>query len=124
MKKPPSPNPAVRGSAESIERLRGRVASVIESDRKAAMKYLAARINMDVAEAVVRLRERAGLSQAELALRAGLTQPMISRLENKKSSKPPSLLTLYRLGFRLSGDAEIAKPAASRRRSVATEANS
>lgn len=124
MKKPPSPNPAVRGSADSVERLRGRVASVIENDRKAALKYLAARINMDVAEAVIRLREREGLSQSGLARRAGLTQPMISRLENKKSSKPPSLLTLYRLGFRLSGDAGITKPAAGRRRAIANEANS
>lgn len=53
-----------------------------------------------------RAREGAGVSQAELAARAGTTQSSISRIEQGRTS--PSLATLERLisllGYRLEAD--------------------
>lgn len=39
-------------------------------------------VNREVAQSIYRLRQRAGLSQAELARRVGTTQSVISRLED------------------------------------------
>ncbi len=50
---------------------------------------------MDAVELVRRARTRAGLSQRELALRAGVSQPAVARLEAGRHT--PSLTTLERL---------------------------
>lgn len=62
----------------------------------------------DVADLVVRLRVEAGLSQAELARRAGTTQPAISRLECGVGN--PTLAKVARIVdvlSRLRGDSRI-----------------
>lgn len=50
---------------------------------------------MDAAELVRSARTRAGLSQRQLALRAGVSQPAVARLESGRHT--PSLTTLARL---------------------------
>jgi transcriptional regulator with XRE-family HTH domain len=50
---------------------------------------------MTASTLVRQLRERAGLSQQELAVRSGTSQPAIARLESGRSV--PSLATLQRL---------------------------
>lgn len=63
---------------------------------------------MDPGELVRTIRERQGISQAQLALRAGTTQPVISRLE--RGGRPPTLETIERvllaLGHRVVLEAE------------------
>lgn len=48
-----------------------------------------------LAEAVMDVRNRAGLTQEELARRMGTTQPVVARLESGRSR--PSMRTLERL---------------------------
>lgn len=53
-------------------------------DGSAEFKELAKRrlAQLDIAQDLIRRRKELGLSQAELAKRAGLTQPLISRVES------------------------------------------
>ena len=51
----------------------------------------AARLRLELAQTVHDLREKAGLSQADLAKRVGTRQPNISRLENGEAASLPSL---------------------------------
>jgi transcriptional regulator with XRE-family HTH domain len=57
-----------------------------------------------LAKAVIAARNRAGLTQAELAIKMGTTQPVVARMEGGRVQ--PSLRTLHRLaqatGSRLS----------------------
>lgn len=57
----------------------------------------------DVAMQVIALRERAGLTQAELAARTGISQADISRIE--RGSTSPTTRTLHRIADAL--DAEV-----------------
>jgi ribosome-binding protein aMBF1 (putative translation factor) len=57
-----------------------------------------------LAKAVIAARNRAGLTQSELAIKMGITQPLVARMEGGRVQ--PSLRTLQRLaqttGSRLS----------------------
>jgi len=50
-----------------------------------------------LAGAVMEVRNRAGLTQEELARRMGTTQPVVARLESGRSR--PSMRTLERLAY-------------------------
>ena len=52
---------------------------------------------MHAARMIREMRADAGLTQAELAVRAGMSQPDISRLESGLGKQGPSVETLYRL---------------------------
>lgn len=52
-------------------------------------------LGMDAVQLLRDARRRAGLSQRELAVRAGVSQPAVARLESGRHS--PSLATLERL---------------------------
>lgn len=75
---------------------------------------------MSALGALVRsVRRQAGLSQAELARRAGVTQPWLSRLENgaARAEAQKVLDTLSVLGVRLTasvGDSEQVAPTSHR----------
>jgi DNA-binding XRE family transcriptional regulator len=55
------------------------------------------RFYLQIAHLVSDLRARTGLSQAELARKAGVRQPMIARLEKGDSRRTPTFDTIFRL---------------------------
>jgi len=73
---------------------------------------------LSTAELVLQLRERAGVTQTELAQRAGMAQSAISDYE--RGRKEPSLSTLQRLAAAVDLDAEVSY---THRRSVVTLAS-
>lgn len=60
---------------------------------------------LQVAHLVRDLRERAGFSQAEVAKKAKVSQPMIARLESGDHRRTPTIETIHRilniLGYQL-----------------------
>ncbi|MGD9892533.1 MAG: helix-turn-helix domain-containing protein [Dehalococcoidia bacterium] len=64
--------------------------------------YDQAQLAFELGEQVRRLREARGMSQQELARRAGTSQPAIARLE--AGGVDPRLETLHRLGRALDAD--------------------
>jgi HTH-type transcriptional regulator/antitoxin HipB len=75
----------------------------IERDPGFAESLADARAELKFAESLAAERERLGLTQAEVAVRAGMKQAAIARYE--KAGRTPSLLTLWRLAGAL--DCEI-----------------
>lgn len=67
----------------------------ILSDPESRAAYEATRLRFELGEAVRRRREELGLTQAELARRAGLKQPAVARLE--MGGTMPSIPTLERI---------------------------
>ena len=55
------------------------------------------RFYLQIARLVSELRARTGLSQAELAGKAGVSQPMIARLEKGDSRRIPTFDTIFKL---------------------------
>src|SRR3990170_1926535 len=55
------------------------------------------RFYLQIARLVSDLRARTGLSQVELAKKAGVSQPMIARLEKGDSRRTPTFDTIFRL---------------------------
>lgn len=55
------------------------------------------RFYLQIARLVSNLRARTGLSQVELAKKAGVSQPMIARLEKGDSRRTPTFDTIFRL---------------------------
>ncbi|OFZ61100.1 MAG: hypothetical protein A2381_16445 [Bdellovibrionales bacterium RIFOXYB1_FULL_37_110] len=51
----------------------------------------------EIAQLIRTAREKAGLSQRELAHKAGTTQAVVSRIESGNDSRMPSLTLIYRL---------------------------
>ena len=49
----------------------------------------------EIAETLIRARQRAGLSQAEVAKRMGTTQSVVARLESGRSLPSSTSLALY-----------------------------
>lgn len=74
-------------------------------DHDFAAEYNALNLQYSVAEQVMRLRGRSGLTQAALADLVGTKQSGISRLEN--GSTLPSLSFLVRVADSLGADLEI-----------------
>jgi DNA-binding XRE family transcriptional regulator len=56
-----------------------------------------ARLRVAIARQIKLAREKAGLTQAELAEALGVTQPMIGRLESLKDKRLPSIELLARV---------------------------
>jgi len=66
-----------------------------------------ARLRLELAQTVHDLREKAGISQADLAERVGTKQPNISRLENGEVAGLPSLDLLSRVASALGRRLEV-----------------
>ncbi len=75
----------------------------LSSERQRA--YNEATLAIHVADQVRQLRAALGISQEDLARRAGTPQPMIARLE--RGGQPPSLRTLERLAEALGADLSV-----------------
>lgn len=102
-------------------------------DREFREEYERRRLVTEVAMAVRSLRESAGLSQAQLAARIGVTQPVIGRLERALEQRRPRFDLLQRIGFAVGKQlklsfvsstteeplVEIEPPRSSERKSVA-----
>ena len=73
--------------------------------RDAFTRYERARTSIMVGSAVRAARRRAGVSQVELAERAGTSQPSIARLE--KGLVSPTVITLDRIARALGADLVI-----------------
>jgi len=59
--------------------------------------YEERRFYLQIARLISDLRTRAGLSQVELAQKAGVSQPMIARLEKGDRRRTPTFDTIFRL---------------------------
>jgi putative transcriptional regulator len=75
------------------------------------MYYLLAALNIvnkteDMAELIVCLRQRLGLTQEQLAARLGVTCPTVSRWENRRSRPSPLALNLIKSAVEQLNDAE------------------
>jgi ribosome-binding protein aMBF1 (putative translation factor) len=69
-------------------------------------EYIDARLAGDLGQAVYDRRTELGLSQVELAERAGMTQPQVSRMEG--GGTVPTLPLLRRLAKALDGSLNVA----------------
>ena len=61
------------------------------------LAYDERRFYLQIARLISDLRARAGLSQAALARKAGISQPMIARLEKGDIRRTPTFDTIFRL---------------------------
>jgi len=82
--------------------------SIIEKQRKDSsfsIFFDERRFYLQVAHMIADLRAKAGLSQAELAKAAKVSQPLIARLEKGDQHRAPTFDTIYKLlkvlGYRL-----------------------
>lgn len=55
------------------------------------------RFYLQIARLVSELRAKIGISQAQLARKAGVSQPMVARLEKGDSRRIPTFDTIFRL---------------------------
>ena len=68
-----------------------------KKDTKFAEHYQRELLINEISKLIVKLRNMAHLTQAELADRAGTTQPVIARLESGTDTRIPSLALLARI---------------------------
>ena len=74
------------------------VAPKLKNDPEFRRAYEQRRFIHETALAVRQLREKAGLTQVELAKRVGVSQPVIARLEKGQDQRAPRFETLRRIG--------------------------
>ena len=69
------------------------------------LAYEERKFYLQVARLIAKIREKAGLSQAELAKLAKVSQPLIARLEKGDQQRVPTFETLFKIlkamGYRL-----------------------
>ncbi len=70
-------------------------------DEEFAVLFENERIINNLAKTIVEMRQKRGLTQAELAEKAHTTQPVIARLEKGSDSRIPSLELLNRIAHAL-----------------------
>lgn len=87
------------------------VSSIIEDEKRADKRFAKAwdesRTEYKLMGQIIRLRKEQGLSQAELARKAGCRQQVISRIEKKENS--PTLKTLCEILDVLDYDIKLVK---------------
>lgn len=75
-------------------------------DKKFRARLEAGVQRLRVITQIIELREKLGLTQAQLAARIGVSQPFIARIENDEASNL-SLETLFKIVNALNGEIEI-----------------
>ncbi len=74
-------------------------------DDEIRMHYEERKFYLQVARLVADLRAKKGFSQAQLAKAAGVTQPLIARLESGDQRRTPTFETIFKvlkaLGYRM-----------------------
>jgi transcriptional regulator with XRE-family HTH domain len=78
---------------------------VVPDERRASPEYIEAGARIALGQAVYDRRIALGMSQSELARRAGTTQTVISRLEG--GAVTPTLPLLHRLAGALEGELNL-----------------
>ncbi len=76
-------------------------------DKEFTILYEKEEIKNKVAQMVIQLRQKEGLTQEELAKRANTSQPVIARLERGTDSRIPSLELLNKIAHSLGRELEI-----------------
>jgi DNA-binding XRE family transcriptional regulator len=79
--------------------LKQAIGDVIALNPELAIVYQQELFKIATAEAVHKLRTDKGFTQNQLASEAGLTQPMISVIENPDAEKTPQVDTLAKIAF-------------------------
>ena len=64
-------------------------------------------MHLKIARVIEELRIKANLTQSELAKRAGVSQPMIARLERGDQNRVPTLSTINKVLFALGYEADL-----------------
>lgn len=79
--------------------------SKYEKNEEFKIAYEERRFYLQIANMIRDLREKVGLSQAEVAKKAKVSQPMIARLESGDHRRTPTIETIHRilniLGYQL-----------------------
>ncbi|HRK01624.1 MAG TPA: helix-turn-helix domain-containing protein [Oligoflexia bacterium] len=77
----------------------------IKKDKDFRILFDERRFYLQVAHLITNLRAKSGLSQSEVAKAAGVSQPLIARLEKGDQRRAPTFDTIYRilktLGYQL-----------------------
>ncbi len=77
----------------------------IKNDKELRILFDERRFYLQVAHLIVNLRAKSGMSQSEVAKAAGVSQPLIARLEKGDQRRAPTFDTIYRilktLGYQL-----------------------
>ncbi len=97
MKKSYTPNKKYIADSKSFDKLDATIKEVVKHDDKLRFEYEEERLNLLIAGAVYQLRRNAGLTQEQLAEKAGISQAFISRIENPESKKRTTLDTLAKV---------------------------
>jgi DNA-binding XRE family transcriptional regulator len=97
MKEKHVPQKKYVGDPESFKRLDATIKKLIEHDEKIRFTFEQEKLNLYIAGAIYQLRTQAGLTQAQLAKKAGIPQPFVARIENPESKKRPTLDTLAKI---------------------------
>lgn len=66
-------------------------------DKELSIMYDEASMHLKIARIIEELRQKKGWSQAELADKSGVSQPMIARLENGDPNRVPTLSTINKV---------------------------
>jgi len=76
-------------------------------DKEFSILYDKEEIKNKIAQIVIQLRQREGLTQEEMAKRANTSQPVIARLERGTDHRTPSLELLNKIAHSLGRELEI-----------------
>ena len=66
-------------------------------DKEFKVAYEEVQMHLKIAKLLEELRHKAGLTQAELAKKTGVSQPMIARLERGDQDRVPTLHTINKI---------------------------
>ena len=97
MKEKHVPKKKYVGDSEAFKSLDATIQKVIEHDDKIRFAYEQEELNLFISGAIYQLRTQAGLTQAQLATKAGIPQSFVARIENPESKKKPTLDTLAKI---------------------------
>ena len=71
------------------------------------MAFEETKMHLKIARLVEELRLREGMTQAQLAKKAGISQPMIARLEKGDQDRIPTLATINKVMYALGHEVDL-----------------
>lgn len=76
-------------------------------DKEIRIEYEEVRMHLKIAKTIEKIRIKSGLTQAELARMAKVSQPMIARLERGDQDRVPTLSTINKVLAALGYEADL-----------------